>query len=114
VLGDPALAPLFAAAAWVEQPVVGTWQGRRIAGQVDRMAVVGGALWLADFKSGRPPPAGAPMPAAYARQLAAYTALLAPLFAELDIRAHLIWTETGAVQVLDKAALEVHMRDACD
>lgn len=114
VLGDPALAPLFAADAWAEQPVVGTWAGRRIAGQVDRMAVVGGELWLADFKSGRPPPAGAPMPPAHARQLAAYAALLGPLFAELDIRAHLIWTETGVVQVLDKAALEVHIRDGHD
>jgi ATP-dependent helicase/nuclease subunit A len=102
-LARPELAPLFGPEAWVEQPVVGEVDGERVAGTVDRMAVVDGELWLADFKTGRPPAPGEPMPEAYARQLAAYARVLQPLFSDCAIRPRLIWTATGAVQLLGEA-----------
>ena len=103
-LARPELAPLFGADAWAEQPVVGEVEGERIVGTVDRMAIVGDELWLADFKTGRPPAAGEPMPEPYARQLAAYARLLRPLFADLAVRPRLVWCETGAVQLLGEPA----------
>jgi len=84
--------------------VVGEVDGERIVGTVDRMAVVAGELWLADFKTGRPPAPGEPMPEPYARQLAAYARLLRPLFADCAVRPRLVWTETGAVQALGAPA----------
>jgi ATP-dependent helicase/nuclease subunit A len=98
-LARPEIAPLFGPAAWAEQPVVGEVDGVRIVGTVDRMAVVGDELWICDFKTGRPPAPGAPMPAAYARQLRDYARVLRPLFPELTIRPRLVWTETGEVQL---------------
>ena len=103
-LAQPALAPLFGPDAWAEQPVVGEVDGERIVGTVDRMAVVGDELWLADFKTGRPPAPGDAMPSAYARQLDAYARLLRPLFAERVVRPRLVWCETGAVQLLGEPA----------
>jgi ATP-dependent helicase/nuclease subunit A len=101
-IAHPELAPLFAPGAWAEQPVVGEVDGERVVGVVDRMAIVGGELWLADFKTGWPPAAGEAMPETYARQLAAYARVLAPLFAELEMRPRLVWCETGAVQRLGR------------
>jgi len=98
-IAEPTLAPLFGPDAWAEQPVVGTVDGERIVGQIDRMAVVGGELWLADFKTGRPPAPSDAMPPAYARQLGAYARVMQPVFPELAIRPRLVWTETGAVQL---------------
>ncbi len=109
VLAAPELAPLLAAEAWVEQPIVGLVGGARIAGQVDRMAVVGDEVWIADYKTGRPPAKGAPPPEAHLRQLAAYAALVAPLFPGKVVRATLIWTETGTVQTVDAADLASHI-----
>jgi ATP-dependent helicase/nuclease subunit A len=107
-LANPEIAPLFAADAWAEQPVVGEVDGVRVVGTVDRMVEVGGELWLADFKTGRPPAAGEPMPAAYARQLRAYARVLAPLFPDRAIRPRIVWTETGAVQRLrDEGGVDV-------
>jgi len=103
-LVHPELAPLFGPEAWAEQPVVGEVDGERIVGTVDRMAVVAGELWLADFKTGHPPAPGEPMPEPYARQLAAYARLLRPLFADCAVRPRLVWTETGAVQALGAPA----------
>jgi ATP-dependent helicase/nuclease subunit A len=97
-LARPELAPLFGPDAWAEQPVVGEVDGERVVGTVDRMAVVGGELWLADFKTGRPPAPGEPMPVAYARQLAAYARVLQPLFPDCAVRPRLVWCETGTVQ----------------
>ncbi len=103
-LARPELAPLFGPEAWAEQPVVGEVDGERIVGTVDRMVVVDGELWLADFKTGRPPAAGEPMPQAYARQLDAYARVLQPLFAECAVRPRVVWCETGAVQLLGEPA----------
>ncbi len=67
---------------------------RLLAGQVDRLAVVGDEVLVVDYKSNRPPPASAAdVPPVYRRQLAAYRAALAPVFPGRRVRAFLLWTD---------------------
>jgi ATP-dependent helicase/nuclease subunit A len=96
ILGDPTLAPLFAPGAQAEVPLAGVLGDVEIAGIVDRLAVTEDAVWLADFKTDRQPPAGPEdIPPKYLQQLAAYRAILAKIFPAKDIHCLLIWTESA-------------------
>ena len=80
ILNDPALAPLFAPGAQAEVPLAGVLGDVEIAGIVDRLAVTD-AVWLADYKTDRQPPARPEdIPVKYLQQLAAYRAILAEIF----------------------------------
>lgn len=83
-----------------------------LRGQIDRLAVLPDRVVLADFKTGRPPGAGEDVPAAYAMQLAAYRALLQPLYPQCSVEAALLWTAAPALQWLNTAFLESLCRAA--
>jgi ATP-dependent helicase/nuclease subunit A len=110
VLALPALAPLFATGSRAEAAIMGVvtrpdgsvWQ---IPGKVDRLAIDGDAVLVADFKSGSPPTSGG-TPEAYIRQLALYRLALAPLWPGKHLRMLLIWTSGPLVQELDDALLD--------
>jgi ATP-dependent helicase/nuclease subunit A len=96
ILGDPALAPLFAPGAQAEVPLAGVLGDVEIAGIVDRLAVTEDAVWLADYKTDRQPPARPEdIPVKYLQQLAAYRAILADIFPARKIHCLLIWTESA-------------------
>ena len=108
LLEDPRFFKLFAPGSRAEVPVVGRIQiGSRIvpvAGVLDRLAVTGDAVLIADYKTNRPPPAMPPE--AYVAQLALYRAVLGQIYPGKPIRAALIWTETPDLVELSAAAMD--------
>lgn len=94
VLNAPAVAPLFGPQSRAEVPLVGLVGTRRIAGQVDRLAVTPDSVLLVDYKTNRPSPRNPDqVPRAYLQQLAAYALLLRGLYPDRDLRCYLLWTE---------------------
>ncbi|MGQ9370926.1 double-strand break repair helicase AddA [Azospirillum sp. ST 5-10] len=94
VLADPAFGHLFGPGSRAEVPVVGVVLGRALAGQIDRLAVTDEAVWIADYKTNRPPPRTLDgVPAVYVRQMAAYRAALAAVYPGRAVRCVLVWTD---------------------
>jgi ATP-dependent helicase/nuclease subunit A len=110
VLDDPRFAELFAPGSRAEVPIVGrlTHDGREItvSGQVDRLAVTGDAVLIADYKTNRPPPRSLEKVPAYVAQLALYRAVLAQLYPGKIIRAALVWTDVPDLMEVSAAALD--------
>jgi len=104
VLTHEALAPLFGPGARVEAPIVGCLRigsdETPVSGQIDRLAVVGDEVLIADFKTARPPRVGEPAPHTYVAQLALYRALLREIYPSHRIRAFLVWTAGPLVREL--------------
>ena len=109
VLDDARFAPLYAPGSRAEVPIVGyvSHGGHRqkVCGQVDRLAVTGSAVLIADYKSDRAVPRDAnAIPASYVGQLALYRAVLRLLYPNHEVRAALVWT-LGPVLIEVPAAL---------
>ena len=107
IIEDPDLAHLFTPDARAEVSLSGrvrTDRGERVVqGRVDRLAVTAETVWLADFKTGRPPDADAPLPPAEAGQIALYARLLGQIYPGQTIRPILIWTSGPVIRGLDAA-----------
>ncbi len=109
VLADPALAPLFGPGSRAEQPLVGVVGGTVVSGVADRVAVMPGAVLVADYKTDRDPPERAEdTPALYLGQLAAYQAVLAAAFPDRPVRCILVWTRAGCAMPIPDALLAAH------
>lgn len=113
ILEDPRFAPLFGPGSLAEAPVVGRIGLREVNGQVDRLAVTGEAVLVADYKTNRPPPERvedvAPL---YLRQMAAYRAVLRGVFPGRAVRCALVWTYAARLMPLPDAVLDLHTPDA--
>jgi ATP-dependent helicase/nuclease subunit A len=113
ILDDPTFAPLFAPGSLAEAPIVGSIGARAVNGTVDRLALVDGAVLVADYKTNRPPPEKvedvAPL---YLRQMAAYRAVLRDIFPGRTVRCALIWTYTARLMPLPDAVLDAYAPDA--
>ncbi|QRG09125.1 double-strand break repair helicase AddA [Xanthobacter dioxanivorans] len=111
VLGHAPLADLFGAGSRAEVPVVGRLPALdgnpfHISGRVDRLAVQGGRILVADFKTDRTPPEQpGEVTEAYVAQLAVYGALLSASFGGLPFEARLIYTAGPRVFSLDAQRL---------
>ena len=97
VLDEPGLDPLFGPSSAAEAPVMGTLQlggeARAVSGVIDRIAVDGGRVLIADFKTNTfVPETIEAIPDVYARQMALYGALVAPLYPGKTVEAWLIYT----------------------
>ena len=109
VLEDPELAALFGPDGRAEQNLAGLVEGVVITGQVDRLLVEPTRVLLCDFKTGHAPGADPTLsPVLYLRQMAAYRALLASLYADRAIVCLLVWTEAPSVMRLPDALLDRH------
>ncbi|MGE0255837.1 MAG: double-strand break repair helicase AddA [Alphaproteobacteria bacterium] len=115
VLDDPATAPLWGEASLAEAPVAGLVAGppgappRTVAGRIDRLAVLDDRILVADFKTGRAPPADpAATPRAWLAQMAAYRALIAGIWPDRPVECWLVWTDAPAVQRLPESLLDAH------
>src|SRR5262249_20650341 len=78
LLKDPRFAQLFSPGSRAEVPIVGRLNDGTLAvsGQVDRLAVTGDSVLIADYKTNRPAPRSlAEVPPAYVSQLALYRAV---------------------------------------
>ena len=95
VMDMPSLAPLFGGTARAEVAVIGhAVDGSFVTGTVDRLVVTDDEVIVADFKTG---PMRADVPVAYARQMALYAEVLAPLWPGRTLRPLLVWTSVPRV-----------------
>ena len=109
VLRHPGLAPLFQPGSRAEQPLTGLVGNTVVNGVVDRLAVLPGEVWLADYKTLRDAPADvAATPVRYLRQMAAYRAVLRGVFPGRAVRCALVWTQGATVAMLPDALLDAH------
>ena len=112
ILNDLVFADVFAPSSRTEVPIVGRIARPdgvviAVSGQVDRLAVTGGTVLIADYKTDRAVPRRlAEVPDAYVAQLALYRAVLARIYPEKTIRAALIFTEGPNVMEVPGAAME--------
>ena len=110
VLTDPRFAELFGADSLAEVPLTGQvgsdGSGGVISAQIDRIVVTDEAVLIVDYKTNRPPPKTTDgVPAAYCRQMAAYSQALASVFPDHRIRAFLLWTDGPSIMELPKEIL---------
>jgi len=109
LLDDARFAQLFLPGSRAEVPIVGRLKGGTlaVAGQVDRLAVTGDSVLIADYKTNRPAPRRlADVPEAYVAQLALYRAVLAELYPDKRIRAALVWTDVPDLMEISQASLD--------
>src|SRR5262249_5560241 len=92
-----------------EVPIVGRLKGGTlaVAGQVDRLAVTGDSVLIADYKTTRPAPRRlADAPEAYVAPLALYRAVLADLYPDNRVRAALVWTDVPDLMEISETSLD--------
>jgi ATP-dependent helicase/nuclease subunit A len=111
VLEHPELQGLFGEQSRAEVSVMGTLSlGTRqfaVSGRIDRLAVIGDTVTIADYKTNRQVP-GTPDEIApvYKTQLAIYRELLKPLYPGMRFRCVLIFTEGPAIRALPESMLD--------
>jgi len=111
VVDDPRFAEVFAPGSRPEVPIVGRIPGAgtapiAVAGQVDRLAVAGEAVLIADYKTDRVVPGRLAQVEPYVRQVALYRAVLARLYPGKAVRAALIFTAGPALIEVPPAAMD--------
>jgi len=116
VLDHQDLGNLFDEKARAEVALMGTLTlGRRdyaVSGRIDRLAVTGDTVVIADFKTNRDMPETAEdVPFTYKAQLAIYRALLQPLYPQHRFRCVLIYTEGPHVIALPEAMLDTSLEE---
>ena len=98
----PDLAPLFSARARAEVALSGRLVvdgvERDVTGRIDRLVVEDGRVILCDFKTGRPPEDGAPLPEREAAQVTLYARLAAAIWPGHAVTALLVWTSGPVVR----------------
>ena len=79
----------------------------RFSGQIDRLCVVDGTVWILDYKSNRPPPKHeGDVAKVYIRQLAAYRALAREIFKDVPVRCGLLWTDGPRLMEISDTVLD--------
>ncbi|MDH3579779.1 MAG: double-strand break repair helicase AddA [Hyphomicrobiales bacterium] len=114
ILNDAELAALFGPDSLAEVPIVARIERDArdappfgITGQVDRLAIVGNAVLIVDYKTNRPPPRQPDDVApGYLRQLAAYRVVIGELFPQQRVRAALLWTDGPRLMEIPHALLD--------
>jgi ATP-dependent helicase/nuclease subunit A len=109
LLDDARFVPLFLPGSRAEVPIVGRLKGGTLAvsGQIDRLAVTGDSVLIADYKTNRPAPCRlVDVPPAYIDQLALYRAVLGQLYPDKRIRAALVWTDVPDLMEVPDANLD--------
>ena len=114
ILRAPGLAPLFGPDSLAEVSIVaevpapnGKGLPLQIAGQIDRLALIGDEALLVDYKSNRPPPHEPEKVAdAYLLQLAAYQLAVRQCMPVSTVRAAIVWTDGARILEIPAPLLE--------
>ena len=111
ILDDQNFAEIFAPGSRAEVPIVGriARKGKdpiSVAGQVDRLAVTGDTVLIADYKTDRIVPDRLDEMHAYVAQLALYRAVLARIFPGKTVRAALLFTDGPKLMEVPAAAMD--------
>ncbi len=116
VLSDATFAPVFGPASQAEVPIVaviprpeGDGPPLRIAGQIDRLALLDDGALIVDYKTNRAPPrtleAVAPV---YLFQLAAYRLAVSEIAPGKPVRAALLWTQGAHLMEIPQQTLDTY------
>jgi ATP-dependent helicase/nuclease subunit A len=111
ILDDQNFAQLFAPGSRAEVPIVGRIANEGlapidVAGQVDRLAVAGDAVLIADYKTDRNVPRRLDEVQPYVTQLALYRAVLSRIYPGKAVRAALLFTEGPHLMEIPAAAMD--------
>ena len=111
ILDDKNFAEIFAPGSRAEVPIVGriARAGRDpipVAGQVDRLAVTGDMVLIADYKTDRIVPDRLDEVPPYVTQLALYRAVLAQVFPGKTVRAALLFTDGPKLMEVPAAIMD--------
>ena len=109
LIQHPALLAAFGPGSMAEAPLAGTVGHLRLAGQVDRLAVLPDRVMVLDYKTNRPPPDTLEgVQPLYIRQMAAYRALLRQIWPDRPVECWLVWTWTAQAMRLPDGLLDRH------
>jgi ATP-dependent helicase/nuclease subunit A len=111
ILDDKNFAEIFAPGSRAEVPIVGRIASAGaspipVAGQVDRLAVAGDTVLIADYKTDRFVPDRLDEVPPYVTQLALYRAVLARVFPGKTVRAALLFTDGPKLMEVPAAAMD--------
>jgi ATP-dependent helicase/nuclease subunit A len=111
ILSDKNFAEIFAPGSRAEVPIVGRIARAEtgpipVAGQVDRLAVTGDMVLIADYKTDRFVPDRLDETHPYVTQLALYRAVLARVFSGKTVRAALLFTDGPKLMEVPAAAMD--------
>jgi len=111
ILDDKNFAEIFAPGSRAEVPIVGRVRHDgsdpiAVAGQVDRLAVTGDMVLIADYKTDRIVPDRLDAVPPYVTQLALYRAVLAAVFPGKTVRAALLFTDGPKLMEVPAAAMD--------
>jgi ATP-dependent helicase/nuclease subunit A len=102
VLKELSLAPLFTTDALTEVAVSAPWQGRILAGTIDRLLVYPDRVLIIDYKSNSLiPKRPEATPEGILRQLGAYAHVLAQIYPDRRIETAVLWTKAPSLMPLD-------------
>ncbi|HYD16067.1 MAG TPA: 3'-5' exonuclease, partial [Hyphomicrobium sp.] len=119
VLTDTTFAPVFGPGSQAEVPIVaviprseGDGPPLKIAGQIDRLAILEDSVLIVDYKTNRAAPrtleAVAPV---YLYQLAAYRLAVREIVSGKPVRAALLWTHGPYLMEIPEETLETYAQD---
>lgn len=102
VLLDPELAPLFGPDTLAEVAVTADWNGRTLAGSIDRLIIRPHRVLVVDYKSNALVPDRPGLtPEGILRQLGAYAYMLSRIYPERQIETAVLWTKARRLMRLD-------------
>lgn len=111
ILDLPQFAPVFGPASRAEVDIAGDIEGKIVSGQIDRLIIEDGRIFIIDYKTNRPPPADvADTPPAYLAQMAAYRALLQKIYPGHQVECALLWTFEARLMALPHSLLDAAYR----
>ncbi len=93
LVADPAFAALFAPDTLAEAPISAIVGDRVISGQIDRLLVREREVIALDYKTGRAPAEGEPVPEAYRVQMESYRAAVSAVFPDRRITCGLLFVD---------------------
>jgi ATP-dependent helicase/nuclease subunit A len=102
VLQHPELGPLFGADTLGEVAVTAPWNGRTLAGTIDRLVIAPDRVLIIDYKSNAViPDHPEAVPEGILRQLGAYAHVLAQIYPGRRIETAVLWTREPRLMPLD-------------
>ena len=106
LLAHPDWQVLFGPESQAEVPVTGLINGQVISGRLDRIAITNDVVWIADYKTNRPPPQEvSSIPTAYLMQMRGYRGLIQKIYPNHRVRCLLLWTHTGVAMEVPESML---------
>ena len=107
VLDLPEARFLFGPGSIAEVPITGVVGEAVISGQIDRLAISEGTVFIVDYKTNQSPPEEAAVtPPVYLRQMAAYHILVQRLYPGRSVECFLLWTAVPWLMRIEDSLLD--------